>query len=438
MRLNSLNSGLIGHWLLDGTHKARDLSGYENHGTPQGGITIGGATDRHGQAGGATSSTDASKYVSLPDITLSKTQGYTISLWYKPTVSDLNMVMGCVDVGHQSRIGPYVSSNQIYAFAENANQFIGNYTFTLNVWMHICYTVSGSTSYLYANANSLSAVGGYTTSDFKLNRLLNAHVSYLCNGSLSDVRIYNRALSQTEITQLYDSYKPRTVLQSINESGLLLHLDAGNKSSYPGTGATWKDLSGNGYNATLVHSPTYSAANGGILSFDGSNDYAYTTATPFTANSDYTIQIWQKNTESTNRIGILFTNKEYWNSGEGVHILNITSPLIFYSMTRTNSGSQEAGFGITLPATSWTLITVKRASNLYYTYRDTTVVRNGASITGTITDQYNYFSIAGRGSGGVPTYAWPGKIGQILVYQRALSAAEILQNYNATKGRFGL
>ena len=56
-------------------------------------------------------------------------------------------------------------------------------------------------------------------------------------------------------------------------SGLVLFLDAGNTSSYPGSGTTWTDLSGNGNNGTLTNGPTYTSSNGGAIVFDGINDF---------------------------------------------------------------------------------------------------------------------------------------------------------------------
>jgi hypothetical protein len=60
---------------------------------------------------------------------------------------------------------------------------------------------------------------------------------------------------------------------SIVTNGLALYLDAGNASSYPGSGTNWTDLSSNGRNGTLTNGPTYSATNGGSIVFDGTNDF---------------------------------------------------------------------------------------------------------------------------------------------------------------------
>ena len=61
----------------------------------------------------------------------------------------------------------------------------------------------------------------------------------------------------------------------IIEDGLVLHLDAADRNSYPLSGDTWYDLSGNDNHVTLYNSPTYSSLNGGTLSFDGTNDYGF-------------------------------------------------------------------------------------------------------------------------------------------------------------------
>ena len=60
--------------------------------------------------------------------------------------------------------------------------------------------------------------------------------------------------------------------KQIVRSGLVLHLDAARPASYPGSGTTWTDLSGQGNNGTLTNGPTYSSANGGSIVLDGTND----------------------------------------------------------------------------------------------------------------------------------------------------------------------
>ena len=83
------------------------------------------------------------------------------------------------------------------------------------------------------------------------------------------------------------SYNPSSVT-----SGLVLCLDAGNTKSYPGSGTTWTDLSGNGNTGTLTNGPTYSSANGGSFVFDGTDDYASISGS--ITVSEVTFSVWLK------------------------------------------------------------------------------------------------------------------------------------------------
>ena len=76
-------------------------------------------------------------------------------------------------------------------------------------------------------------------------------------------------------------------------NGLVLSLDAADRNSYPGSGTTWRDMSGNGNNGTLTNGPTFSSANGGSIVFDGTNDYATTNYIPLFVN-DFCISFWVK------------------------------------------------------------------------------------------------------------------------------------------------
>ena len=83
----------------------------------------------------------------------------------------------------------------------------------------------------------------------------------------------------------------------IVENGLVLCLDAANKLSYPRTGTSWTDLSGNSYNGTLTNGPTFNAGNLGSIVFDGVDDYVDTVNTGTTfqfSNTTFTLSLWVK------------------------------------------------------------------------------------------------------------------------------------------------
>ena len=83
-------------------------------------------------------------------------------------------------------------------------------------------------------------------------------------------------------------YSPQIVT-----SGLVLALDAANKVSYPGTGTTWYDLSGNGNTGTITNGPTFSNVNLGTIVFDGTNDYVSIPSTSnFNNGNNITVEAW--------------------------------------------------------------------------------------------------------------------------------------------------
>ena len=94
--------------------------------------------------------------------------------------------------------------------------------------------------------------------------------------------------------------------ESFSDNGLILHLDSGNSSSYPGSGNTWFDLSDNNYNAVLMNSPPYSSSSGGLIGLNGSSQWIQLNsfAGVLTNNSAYSISMWFKSTETNPSGGI--------------------------------------------------------------------------------------------------------------------------------------
>lgn len=95
---------------------------------------------------------------------------------------------------------------------------------------------------------------------------------------------------------------------NIITDGLVLALDAGNTKSYPGSGTTWNDVSGNGNNGTLINGPTFDTGNGGSVVFDGVDDHFTTSTTPteLLGNPSFTISMWVK------RLSNEVTNTGLW------------------------------------------------------------------------------------------------------------------------------
>jgi len=226
--------------------------------------------------------------------------------------------------------------------------------------------------------------------------------------------------------------------QDIVKDRLVLWLDANDKTSYPGTGTTWTNLTGNSNNnAILVNGPTFTGSNGGAVVFDGTNDYAYIPATnnlsfnnsSFTYSLTFSIPNW---TFSGERIVM-----EYGSAGfDGYY------QLTFYPNATTFRTLGINGYNTWFDTTVNFLadqnynvvLTYNLAASLASLYVNGVLV-NSATRTGTSQATPQILYIYSRGGGAI---FQKGNLYNILAYNKALSAQEVLQNYNANKNRFGL
>ena len=213
-------------------------------------------------------------------------------------------------------------------------------------------------------------------------------------------------------------------------SGLVLALDAGDVNSYPGSGTTWYDVSGNGYSATLVNSPTVSSQ--GII-LDGTNDYitlGHSGNLGF-SSSNFTVCVWHKNLSSSTDYNGIITND---GASDNAWKIFRDSGQAFY---KARSGATTLAFAN---------YTVNRFHMYSYTlsggnmqlYLDATP---GSSTTGaaTPTTQNTIAFGSYRYNDALSLYYLTNQvIGPTFLYNRALSASEIEQNYQAQKSRFGL
>jgi hypothetical protein len=224
---------------------------------------------------------------------------------------------------------------------------------------------------------------------------------------------------------------------AIVTNGLVLNLDAGFPSSYPTSGGTWYDVSGNNNHATLVNSPTFSSASGGAVVFDGVDDYAYIPATnnlsfnnsSFTYSLAFSIPNW---TFTSERIVL-----EYGDAG-----FNGYYQITFYPNETTFRTMGVSGYSTWFDTTvNFTAnqnyivtLTYNLAASLASLYINGTLV-NSATITGTSQSTPRILYIYSRG--GTRIFQ-KGNLYNILAYNVALSSSQVTQNFNAQKSRFGL
>jgi hypothetical protein len=233
------------------------------------------------------------------------------------------------------------------------------------------------------------------------------------------------------------NYNPRIVTD-----GLVLCLDAGNTKSYLGTGTTWTDISRNGNNGTLTNGPTFDSANGGSLVFDGTNDKI---VVPYNSNlnpSNVTISVWFKRTVTRNysHFAGLPASNSVWNSpyvSYGIEFIGITdqpsltlgfSDNTFSYTTATASASTAVG--------SWVNVVGTYDKSFSKIYVNGQLITSNAQTKTLLTTNANF--ILGTETQNTSVYPLNGNIAQVSVYNRALTASEVKQNFNALRGRFGI
>jgi hypothetical protein len=221
----------------------------------------------------------------------------------------------------------------------------------------------------------------------------------------------------------------------IIRTGLQLNLDAGNRSSYIGSGTAWSDISGNGRNATLTNGPTFSSGNGGSILFDGTDDYSITNSSFAIATNDRTYETWIKinSVVNTGFYPILQQNIAY-NNGLSININGLQkkfgSNFIINPLGNgTNVQAFTNGFDSTAYIGQWIYVVgVIRGGVSSDIYLNGTLVSTEAITINP--EQTARFVMTGF----QPGFNMNMAVGR--VYNRALSATEIVLNYNYQKNKF--
>jgi hypothetical protein len=219
-----------------------------------------------------------------------------------------------------------------------------------------------------------------------------------------------------------------TTSSQIVTSGLQLYLDAGNASSYSGSGTTWTDLSVNGRNGTLTNGPTYSSDNGGSIVFDGSNDFVQCTGSLTVTAATFVTWI-RRNGNQGQYDGILFSRGTTNTTGMDFQVSN----QIGYTW---NDAGNTYGWqsGLVVPNLTWCMIAVSVTSTAATAYlcqtSGITTATNTVSHTSSV---LNDIKIAWDDA---TARYFTGNIAIAQIYNIALSSGEISQNFQADRGRF--
>lgn len=207
-------------------------------------------------------------------------------------------------------------------------------------------------------------------------------------------------------------------------SGLVLYTDPANTKSYSGSGTALTDISNSGLACSTVNSPTYSSTNTGIFTFNGSSQYLNLTNNSLVQITSGTITAWVKSsTNDSNYRGIVVKQFAY-----SMFLRNGNLTIYDWQLPGERNSSTSIADG------TWKYVALTFANG----------VTNGSNsyVNGIGVSTFT-FNISSASSQSLYGAADPnssqylnGSLGLIKVYNRALSAAEILQNYNASKGRY--
>lgn len=253
-------------------------------------------------------------------------------------------------------------------------------------------------------------------------------------------------------------YSPKMVTD-----GLVLYLDAGNRKSYVSSGTTWRDLTTNGNNGTLTNGPTFNSSNGGYIVTDGTNDYVEVatrnTNLEFQPTQAHSAFCWVYNLNAT--LGIIFGNMDANSPYQGWDLLKNTGTLCAQIITSYpgNAVSVLVNFDYTANTNKWVQIgytydgscpTTSQGSldsiNIYVNGQVVTsgkVLEGGVDGFNTTSETTTYpanqrFRIGSRWITSGVNFPAALNLASTTLYNRALTAREVLQNFNATRGRFGV
>ena len=307
-------------------------------------------------------------------------------------------------------------------------------------------------------------VGGYT---IYLGRLSQSPVAYVATNDTELISLTNRIGAQnfTTVTQCLEWYltQPDKMVLNIDypaivTNGLVFNVDAGFVSSYPRTNTTWYDLSGYGNNGTLINGPVFNSTSGGVIVLDGVNDIVNFGNVNLSTTNKVSVSFWCKIIAYTETQGIgkvIFEVTTNFNSSQTGFLVSYAddsngSFLGQYPLLLALNGNA----GYTIPAFNKNLVNDLQwhhyvcifdksqtdANNECKLYLDGVLRTPIFYPSGLMSDNTNNFGnnplfIGGRTGPVAPSNV---QISNFLIYDRVLTQTEVSQNYNATKGRFGL
>ena len=222
------------------------------------------------------------------------------------------------------------------------------------------------------------------------------------------------------------AHSPRIV-----RDGLVLYLDAANTKSYPGSGTTWTDISGKGYDGTLTNGPTFNSDYVGNIVFDGSNDFVTGVHnSELNLRNDVTVECWFRRTGGASNWVRIFGKGNSSNRTYGLWY-HVNSNYFLYQRYGPSSFNVMPTKSVVLNTWYHMVGTSSGSNHTLYLNGVNVGTASNSSTFHSSTDPYKVGSFD-------DSYHHIGDVSNCRIYNRGLSEAEVKQNYNALKSRFGL
>jgi hypothetical protein len=403
-------------------------------------------------------------YVNMP-LSVAQGQGdQTYSHWIKITASvssDKNIFFEeTAGTSNFTRIGSSLLSGSYFQFGGRgtSNEPSGNGYFrrssspiVLNLWTNVVgmWDVTNSTIRLYMNGSetngSFSGAGSVQTHANTTPgtvRVGSSRNSEYFLGSISNIQVYNSILTPFQVWQNFNAYKSRYGIPDIVTDGLVLNLDAGNPYSYlsGSSGTTWSNVApvSSSISGSLINGAFYS---NGAITFDGVDDKVILPAgvTFSYGTGDFTLDGWFYVTKTLPQYGErIFTQTI---SGTNYFVFQVGSDEIVstrnieFVFATLGSGTRVSS-STTWEYNTWNYFTVSRINGTVIVYLNAVA---GSAVS--CTQDFNnttYIPTIGQYTH-TSTQSFGGRISNIRLYKgKGFTQAEITQNFNALRGRYGI
>jgi hypothetical protein len=231
--------------------------------------------------------------------------------------------------------------------------------------------------------------------------------------------------------------------------GLVLYIDAANTKSYPGSGTVWTDLSRTQITGSLTNGPTFNTQNGGSIFFDGTDDIVdFGTSDSLNFTDSFSVSFWMRANLSIANKAQFFVNRWTWDVGS---FRQWTFDNIIQRIPVSVIGTNSIAFSISSAGTDGTSVIISSSNSAYsnnwvnvcgiwdksniYLYINGVSANTPRPATAMVSTPNRKTFIGGTLSANIPI---TGSIAITSMYNRALSATEVLQNFEATRERFGV